>query len=117
MIPFGTHTVTLLHYDGKKYVRKVLSGCSWRSTNERVLSDASTAIVERTTCRIPPQYTCPVPGDLMILGKVNATANNEIALVRLMEAMRDQGKKAFRVQSVSDNSTTGIIPHFSATGA
>ena len=79
--------------------------------------DATTVTTERTTCRIPVRHTCPVPGDLMILGKVAATANSEIEFVQIMETMRNRGKKVFRVQNVSDNSTTGIIPHYCATGA
>ena len=117
MIPFGDHVVTMLHYNGTSYVREVIEGCSWRSRNERTISDGATLFVEHTTCRIPPQYTRPVPGDLLILGKVNATAKNEIELVRLMESLRQKGNKAFRVHSCADNSHTAPLAHYAAIGA
>lgn len=116
MIPFGNHVVTLLHFNGKTYAREVLSGCSWRSRNERALSDGATIITERTTCRIPPQNTCPVPGDLLILGNVTASAKNDIELVRQMETLRQKGYRAFRVQSCADNTNGAPLAHYAAIG-
>lgn len=117
MIPFGNHVVTMLHHNGTSYVREVISGCSWRCVNDRSLSDGATIITERTTCRIPPQYTRPVSGDLLILGDVIASAKNEIELVRLMESLRQRGYRAFRVQSCADNSHNGTpLAHYAATG-
>ena len=118
MIPFGNHVVTMLHYNGTTYVREVLSGCSWRSVNDRSLSDGATIITERTTCRIPPKYTCPIHGDLLILGNVKVYAKNEIELTRQMETLRQKGYRAFRVQSCADNTLNGApLSHYAAIGA
>ena len=117
MIPFGNHVVTMLHHNGSAYVRETISGCSWKSTNDRALSDGATIITERTTCRIPPRYTRPVSGDLLILGDVSASAKNEIELVRLMESLRQRGYRAFRVQSCADNTCAGVpLSHYAAIG-
>lgn len=117
MIPFGTHIVTLFHKSGAGYTRHILINCSWRSSNERSLQDGATVITERTTCRILPQYTRPVPGDLLVLGIVDQPVENEIALVRLMERLRDEGYRAFRVESCADNTGCVPLPHYAATGA
>lgn len=117
MIPFGNHTVTMLHYNGKAFVREVMDGCSWKSRNERTLYDGATQILEHTTCRIPAKYTCPIPGDLLILGDIIVTASGEIELVRLMETLRDRGHKAFRVVSCADNSHNVQLAHYAAVGA
>jgi hypothetical protein len=117
VIPFGNHTVTMLHYDGVTYKREVLEGCSWKSKNERSLFNGATTVSERTVCRIPSRYTCPIPGDLLILGNVIATASGEIELVRLMDMMRQNGYKAFRVESCADNSHAIQLAHYAAIGA
>ena len=117
MIPFGSHIVTLYHAENPGYSIHTLVNCSWRSTNERSLQDGATVITERTTCRILPQYTKPAPGDLLILGIVDEPVENEIALVRLMERLRGDGYRVFRVQSCADNSAGVPLPHYSATGA
>ena len=115
MIPFGNRTVTMLHKAEKGYERHVLNGCSWRTSNEKALSIDAVICTERTSCRIPPKYPQPFPGDLMILGKTEAEAHNEIELVRLMESLRKQGFRTFRVQSCADN-TDVPMPHYAATG-
>lgn len=117
MIPFGTDIVTLFHKSGAGYTRHILINCSWRSTIERTLQDGATVITERTTCRILPQYTRPVPGDLLVLGVVEDYAANDIELVRLMERLRSEGYRAFRVESCADNSAGVPLPHYAATGA
>ena len=117
MIPFGTHNATLYHAENPGYSIHTIANCSWRSTNERTLQDGATVITERTTCRILPQYTKPVPGDLLVLGVVDEPVENEIALVRLMERLRDKGYRVFRVQSCADNSAGVPIPHYAAIGA
>lgn len=117
MIPFGNHTVTMLHYDGTVYKREVLEGCSWKSKNERILANGATQIMEHTSCRIPARYTCPIPGDLLILGNVSASAKGEIELVRLMETLRQKGYKAFRIHSCADNSHAVQLAHYAAVGA
>ena len=116
MIPFGNHTVTMLHKTANGYKRFMLTGCSWRSSNDRTLEGGATVITERTTCRIPPEHTMPIPGDLLILGDVKASAAGEIDLVRQMQQLRDRGYKAFRVQSCADNSQGAPLPHYCATG-
>lgn len=117
MIPFGNHVVTMLHFNGTIYVREVMEGCSWKSRNERILANGATQFSEHTTCRIPSRYTCPVPGDLLVLGDVYATAKGEIELVRVMETLRQRGYKAFRVHSCADNSQNVQLAHYAAIGA
>ena len=116
MIPFGNHTVTLYHKDQNGYTSYTISGCSWRSANERSLDNGATVITERTTCRIPANYICPRAGDLLVLGNEKAEIKSEIDLVRHMEKLRNQGFHAFRVQACADNSGAPL-PHFAATGA
>lgn len=116
MIPFGFHTVTLYHRENTGYARYILDGCSWRSSNERAISDGSTIITERTTCRIPSRYICPSPGDLLVLGNVENAIASEIELVRCMENLRKQGYRAFRAQSCADY-TNAPLPHFAVIGA
>lgn len=116
MIPFGNHTVTLFHKNGTAYDRYVLTGCSWRSSNERSLIENSTVITQRTSCRIPPKFTKPEPGDLLVLGVIEEDPAGEIALVQLMERLQKDGYRAFRVQSCADN-TGAPLPHYAATGA
>lgn len=117
MIPFGTHIVTLYHKENNAITRHILVNCSWRSTNERSLQNGATVITERTTCRIPPQYTRPVPGDVLVLGVVEEDAANDIALVRLMEKYREQGYRAFCVESCAHNADAAPLPHYAAVGA
>ena len=117
MIPFGNETVTMLHKLETGYERYVLTGCSWRTSNEKALSIDAVIYTERTTCRIPSKYVRPDPGDLFILGEVMADAKDEIELVRLMESLRKQGMCVFRVQSCADNSKGNVLPHYAATGA
>lgn len=116
MIPFGNHTVTLYHRESTGYARYLFNGCSWRSVNERAISDGSTIITERTTCRIPPHYICPATGDLLILGAVDKPIANEIELVRYMESLRKQGFRAFRAQSCADY-RDAPLPHYAVLGA
>lgn len=118
MIPFGYHTVTLVHKDKTGYTRTFLNGCSWKSTVERTLTDGATVLTERTTCRVPPGYRKPEPGDVMILGKVtDIRVQNEIDLVRLLDDMRAYGYRLFRVEACADLSAGTPLPHYAATGA
>lgn len=116
MIPFGSHIVTLYHAALPGYTRHILINCSWKSTNERSLQDGVTIITERTTCRILPQYTRPAPGDLLVLGVVEEDAASDIELVELMEKLRSEGYRAFRVQSCADHSIGVPLPHYAAVG-
>lgn len=117
MIPFGNHIVTLYHKCDAGYTRHILANCSWRSTNERSLVDGATVIMERTTCRILPQYTRPIPGDMLVMGVVEDDAASDIELVRLMERYRSEGYRAFRVESCADNTGGVPLPHYAAVGA
>lgn len=117
MIPFGDKTITLLHKAEKGYKRHVISGCSWRSTDVRMLSGTSIVCTVETTCRIPPVGLIPAPGDLIALGDADISAENEIDLVRVMQRLRDGGTPVFRVERVRDNARGMPIPHYAATGA
>ena len=115
MIPFGNHEVTLYHLKGTGYERHIISGCSWRSTNTRSLIENSAVIAQQTTCRLPPDAKKPIPGDLLILGTIWEKVDGEIDLIRLMERLRKEGYRAFRVQSCADN-TGAPLGHYAATG-
>ena len=116
MIPFGNQTVTMLHRTGTGYERHVLTGCSWKSRVERGIYNNESTLSEHTTCRIPPKYPKPEPGDLMILGEAEAEARNEIELGRLADRLRGSGYSLFRVQACADN-RHGPLAHYAATGA
>lgn len=116
MIPFGSHVVTLFHWNGKVYERHLMTGCSWRSSNERSLIENSTVITERTSCRIPSRFPKPAPGDLLVLGTISEMPSGEIDLINMMERLRKNGYRAFRVQSCADN-TGAPLAHYAATGA
>lgn len=116
MIPFGNSTVTLLHKSANGYRRYTLTGCSWRMTESRSMIDKTRETSMQTTCRIPADQQAPLPGDLLILGKTNASADSEIDLVRLLDALRLAGKPAFRIQSVKDNRLNAPMPHWAAMG-
>ena len=116
MIPFGTHTVTLLHKVKGVYARHIISGCSWRMRETRVLSEGVQRPLLETTCRLPENSVKPVPGDLLILGKIQAVVNSEIELVRLREQMVSNGVAAFRVNRVTDNTNGAPLPHYAAIG-
>lgn len=117
MIPFGTHIATLYHKGETGYTRHTIVNCSWRSSNERSLMDGATVITERTTCRILPIYTRPIPGDMLVLGVVEYDAASDIELVQLMERLRGEGYRAFRVESCADNTGGVPLPHYAAIGA
>lgn len=70
-----------------------------------------------TTCRIPANQPTPEAGDLLILGDVEAAVENEIALVRLLDALRQAGTPAFRVRSVKNNALGAPMSHYAAVGA
>lgn len=116
MIPFGNHTVTLLHREGGAYVRYTLTGCSWRMKDVRTLVDNALTRTTETTCRIPYTQQSPIPGDLLILGIADVEASSEIELVRLRESCNQIGKPAFRVQRVKNNANGAPMPHYAAIG-
>ena len=117
MIPFGRETVTVLHRFGGGYVPYILRGCSWRSAKTRSANGTAVDKSEDTTCRIPAGQTMPDVGDVLILGEVDAAADSEIELVRLLDSMRRDGVRAIRVTHVRDNSRCAPMPHYAVTGA
>ena len=117
MIPFGYETVTILHRSHAGYVRDVLTNCSWRSAKTRSANGTAVDKSEDTTCRIPAGQTMPDVGDVLILGEVDAAADSEIELVRLLDSMRRDGVRAIRVTHVRDNSRCAPMPHYAVTGA
>lgn len=117
MIPFGNHTVTLLHREGNTYVRYTLTGCSWRMADVRTLVDNALLHNVETTCRIPHTQQAPSVGDLLILGDSDVSAGSDIEVSRLRDALCLAGKPAFRVQRVKNNANGAPMPHYAAIGA
>lgn len=117
MIPFGNQSVTLMHREGRGYKRYLLEGCSWQSTERKTMGDNAIIHTLEVTCRIPKGQQMPEAGDLLILGRVKAAAENEIALVRLLDQYRQAGTPAFRVRSVKNNALGAPMPHYAAVGA
>ena len=117
MIPNGKMNATLLHLEGDGYRLYSLNGCSWRMANVRTAEGNIVSNSVETTCRIPHPQQKPSVGDLLILGQRNVEAKDEIALVRLMNALNASGIPAFRVQRVKDNSIGAPLPHYAAIGA
>lgn len=116
MIPFGNKTVTLFHKGEDGYTRHVLTGCSWRISAVRTVSDNMVVQTLETTCRIPAGQQKPSAGDVLFLGKRDAEASSEIDIKRLIEAARDEGISAFRVTTVRDNSLDSVLAHYAAIG-
>lgn len=116
MIPFGNHSVTLLHAEGTGYKRYILKGCSWKDANVRMLIGTAISSTTETTCRIPAGQKMPAPGDLLVLGNVKAAAGKEIELVRLMQKLKGEGRAVFRVNRIRDDSRGLPIPHYAAIG-
>lgn len=115
-IPFGGKTVTLLHKEGKAYVRYTLEGCSWAMKYGKSIADSAFKRSMSIVCRIPYGAVQPMPGDLLILGKSDVEAANDIEVVRLLDSFRMNGKPAFRVLSVKDNANGAPLPHWKVEG-
>lgn len=116
MIPFGVHTVTILHKVSGGYERHVVSGCSWRMMEVRTLLDTARRATLETTCRIPATAVKPCAGDLLILGEHACEAGSEIEIVRLCEQLKLEGVSAFRATRVKDNADGAPMPHYAAIG-
>ena len=117
MIPFGNQNITLLHAENGTFKRYTLSGCSWRSAKAHSMSVNTLVTAAETRCRIPTGQKIPAPGDLLIKGVEPASAENEIALIRLVEKLRNDGKEAFRARQVRNNTGEGVpLPHYAVTG-
>lgn len=116
MIPFGNHSVTLLHAEGTGYKRYILKGCSWKDANVRMLAGTAISSTTETTCRIPAGQKMPAPGDLLVLGNLKAEVGSEIELTRLMQKLREEGYAVFKVSRIRDDSRGLPIPHYAAIG-
>lgn len=116
MIPFGRESVTILHRSEAGYARSVLTGCSWRSAKLRSMIGMAAEKSEGTLCRIPADQLMPDVGDVLILGDVDAAADSEIELVRLLDSLRRDGVRTIRVTQVRDNSRGAPLPHYAVTG-
>lgn len=140
MIPFAGETVTLYNRrktagtDGKTaetWVRRVLMGCSWVRTHERVRSDTEVGYTSSVTCRIPASgdYLPPdqwdalsdpsdkftlAAGDVLIHGEVAEEASAELPIAKIVERYKRRG--VIVVQSAKDNSRNGVLPHYVARG-
>lgn len=116
MLPFGTHTATLYHKESGVYNRYVLSGVSWRQKDVNGVSDNALIHTVETVCRVPEGQQKPSTGDLLVKGICTKEANSDIEISRLRDSINKLEGRAFRVQSVKDN-TDAPIPHYAATGA
>ena len=117
LLPFGDKDVTLLHKSESGYARHALTGCSWAETDAHAVNGNAIQRAQETTCRIPAfGQQKPKPGDVLILGDVAVQATSEIALMKELERVRGEGCSAFRVQRVKDNSQSGVLAHYAASG-
>ena len=140
MIPFAGETVTLYNRrktagtDGKTaetWVRRVLTGCSWVRTHERVRSDTEVGYTSSVTCRIPASgdYLPPdqwdalrdpagkftlAAGDVLVFGAVADEVSAALPIGELVKKHERRG--AIVVSSAKDNSRNGILPHYAARG-
>ena len=140
MIPFAGETVTLYNRrktagtDGKTaetWVRRVLTGCSWVRTHERVRSETEVGYTSSVTCRIPASgdYLPPdqwdalrdpagkftlAAGDVLIHGEAGEEVSAELPIAKIVERYKRRG--AIVVQSAKDNSRNGVLPHYVARG-
>lgn len=140
MIPFARETITLYNRrktvwtDGKTaeaWVRRVLTGCSWVRTHERVRSDTEVGYTSSVTCRIPASsdYLPPdqwdalinpagkftiAAGDVLIHGEATEEVSAQLPISKIVERHKRRG--AIVVQSAKDNSRNGVLPHYVARG-
>ena len=140
MIPFAGETVTLYNRrkqvstDGKTaetWVRRVLTGCSWVRTHERVRSETEVGYTSSVTCRIPASsdYLPPdqwdalsdpsgkftlAAGDVLVFGAVADEVSAALPIGELVKKHERRG--AIVVSSAKDNSRNGILPHYAARG-
>lgn len=140
MIPFAGETVTLYNRrrttgaDGRhaeSWVRRVLTGCSWTRTHERVRNDTEVGYTSSVTCRIPANadYLPPAEwdalsdpsgkftlaaGDVLVFGAVAEEVSAVLPIGELVKKHERRG--AIVVSSAKDNSRNGILPHYAARG-
>lgn len=119
MIPFGTQNVTLIHRtavieNGKtktKYTNFILTGCSWKSSENTRTDTGAVRSVLKTVCRIPASQAKPEVGDVLILGEYLDSCENSADLANILESCSGH---AFKIASVADNSLAGVMPHYAA---
>ena len=116
VIPFGNETATLFYKTPNGYAKTIITGCSWKSKDVRSVVDNAVYNSTETICRIPYKQTAPAPGDILVRGTISGNVSSEIELVRLLQKLQADGKQAFRVRAVKDN-TGALLPHWAASGA
>lgn len=123
MIPFGNETVTLIQRiellvnekKQVKYTRHIISGCSWKMSNQWSHVGAEMQRRTEVTCRIPHGNVTPVPGDYLFFGYIKDKITDTASLSEALAKNRANG--AMRVASVSNNSLVGFpMPHVTARG-
>lgn len=116
MIPFGDKTVTIFHMEGGTVIKAVLSGCSISTKMSRTVFDGVVSIAAESICRAPAQIDfMPKSGDVIVPGECDDTVINAIELSRLLDRMRQRG--AFQIETVSNNTLSGVLPHIAMRGA
>ena len=119
MLPIAGQVVTLYKRkqttaNGRtteRYVRHILTGCSWRRVTRDSMADGAILRRNEVVCRIPIGQQMPDTGDLLILGVANA----KTATARELAALSKVGDDAFIASSVADN-TRAPLPHYCARG-
>ena len=123
MLPFGGVNLTLVQRveaeeDGRMqviYVKRALSGCSWRRRSVWKQNGARMERGEEITCRIPAGQAVPRAGDYMFRGEVPENIESSAELTAALERHREDG--AFRIASVADNAAGGApMAHYAASG-
>ena len=115
MIPFGDKTVTIFHVEGGTVIKAVLSGCSISTKMSRTVFDGVVSIAAESICRAPAIDFMPKSGDVIVPGECDDTVINAIELSRLLDRMRLCG--AFQIETVSNNTLSGVLPHIAMRGA
>ena len=123
MLPFGTENLTLVQrveaaVDGRtqlRYVKRSLSGCSWRRKSVWTQNGARMERGEEVTCRIPAGQAVPRAGDYLFRGELPENIESSAELTAALERHREDG--AFRIASVADNAADGApMAHYAASG-
>ena len=123
MLPFGTENLTLVQrveaaVDGRtqlRYVKRCLSGCSWRRKSIWRQNGARMERGDEVVCRIPAGQEVPHAGDYLFRGDVPERIESTADLSAALEKHREAG--AFRIASVADNTIGGApLAHYAASG-
>lgn len=123
MFPFGNQRVTLLQrleviINGKtevKYVRHILSGCSWNASDIWINTGTEMQRAKEIVCKIPVGNATPNTGDYLFLGYMQELVEDPKDLNKAIDKYRKSG--VMRVSSVSNCALYGMpLPHFTARG-